>query len=193
MLKTFSGRKASQNEFELNSFIQFLRDHNVRRYLEIGARHGDTYHDVMMSLPVNSVGVAVDYPGALWGTHKSKQCLSDVNYFLKTRGYLSTVLIGDSTSPEVIKAIKALSPFDAILIDGDHRYEGVKQDWINFQDLAPIVAFHDIVGEGQSEKVSNNPVEVPRLWREIKDEIPELCVEFIDAGSKMGIGIVCGR
>lgn len=43
-LLTFSGRKASQNSYELTCFVDFLVKHGVKRYLEIGARHGDTFH-----------------------------------------------------------------------------------------------------------------------------------------------------
>src|SRR5690606_15397754 len=66
MLKTFSGRQASQDEAELTGFLRLLQDRGVRRYLEVGARHGDTFHYLMTGLPVGSVGVAVDLPGALW-------------------------------------------------------------------------------------------------------------------------------
>ena len=197
MLNTFSGRKASQNEFELRNFIQLLKDKGVRKYLEIGARHGDTFYEVMTSLPPGSIGVALDYPGALWGTHKSKNWLSDVVADLNAKNYQARAIFGDSTSPDVVEYLTNLGPFDAILIDGDHRYAGVKADWINYCNLAPIVAFHDIVGTGQREKVSNNEVEVPRLWAELKGEKQgndfTAFVEFIDEGSAMGVGVVCKR
>lgn len=194
MLKTFSGRNASQNEFELRSFIEFLILNGVSRYLEIGARHGDTFHEIMTHLPVGSVGVAVDYPGALWGTVSSRSALTDVNEDLLALGYDTQTLFGDSTNAQVVKAIHALGPFDAILIDGDHTYKGVKADWDHYRDLAPIVAFHDIVGTGQMEKVRKNPVEVPILWNEIRTsgDYPAV-VEFIDIDSKMGIGVVCKK
>jgi hypothetical protein len=73
MLVTRSGRPPSQIEAELSGFIGLLQERNVRRYLEIGARHGDTFHEVMRSLPVGSVGVAVDLPGGLWGHVKSRR------------------------------------------------------------------------------------------------------------------------
>jgi hypothetical protein len=77
----------------------------------------------------------------------------------------------------------------AALIDGDHRYEGVKADWEAYRKVASIIAFHDIVGDGQAEKKTNIPVEVPRLWQEIKASGLRVR-EFIAPGSKMGIGVV---
>ena len=52
--------------------------------------------------------------------------------------------------------VKKRGPFDAILIDGDHSLAGVSKDWQLYGELAPLVAFHDIAGAGQAEKVTGN-------------------------------------
>lgn len=191
-MKTFSGRSSSQDEYELNSFIDLLREKNVRKYLEIGARHGDTFHQVMTSLPIGSLGVAVDYPGALWGTMKSLRSLDLACVDLIQKGYRIYKVLGDSTVFDNINRVKKFGPFDAALIDGDHTYNGVKQDWENFSPIADIVALHDIVGDGMREKVHNTPVEVPIFWRELKPTLKEY-VEFVTPGSLMGIGVCLSR
>lgn len=188
LLTTRSGRAPSQNEYELRSFVDFLVDHGVTRYLEIGARHGDTFFEVMTSLPVGSYGLALDLPGALWGTIKSKASLRDAVDDLRRRGYAAELMFGNSHKVATQEAVAERGPFDAILIDGDHTLAGVMRDWELYRSLAPIVAFHDIVGAGQSEKVSGRPVEVPILWGRIKDEHEH--IEFIDTESKMGVGVV---
>lgn len=187
-MKTFSGRQASQNEKELRAFIALLNEQGATSYLEVGARHGDTFHEVMINLPAGSYGVAVDKPGALWGKASSVVSLHRAVEDLRDRGYIIDVVLGDSTSNAIIKHIERTAPFDAILIDGDHRYAGVKADWENYRTFAHLVAFHDIVGTGQIEKVHKNPVEVPKLWAEIKAQ-DESVLEFIDEGSLMGIGV----
>jgi len=52
--------------------------------------------------------------------------------------------------------------------------------------LCSLVAFHDIVGHGQRHSAGIY-VEVPKLWGEIKKADS---FEFIETGSKMGIGVI---
>lgn len=183
---TFSGRQASQIGFEIDSLVATLKAEGVKAYLEIGARHGDTFHMVMTSLPKGSRGIAVDLPGGSWGKSSSKQHLERVVIDLRHRGYDVRCLFGDSTDPAVIAKIKAQAPFDAALIDGDHRYEGVKADWLAYGPMARIVAFHDIAGEGQAWR--DLQVQVPRLWNEIRAEHRH--AEYVAEGSAMGIGVL---
>lgn len=188
-LQTFSGRRPSQDERELGGLVELLLDRGVRSYLEIGARHGDTFHHVMTALPQGARGVAVDLAGGLWGTDKSKKHLERAVRDLRGRKRLVHAVFGDSGSAEVLQQVRELGPYDAALIDGDHTYEGVARDWRNYRGLAPLVAFHDVVGDGQVESVHGNAVEVPRLWKEIKATAGIECWEFISPGSKMGIGV----
>jgi hypothetical protein len=190
-LITRSGREASQNPQEIGGFIELLQREGVRSYLEIGARHGDTFFDVMRSLPEGSRGVAVDLPGGNWGTTKSKSYLQMACDDLSARGYDVHCLFANSQESGTADIVNAMGPFDAALIDGDHLYSGVKRDWQLYGDCARLIAFHDIAGEGQRQKNSQLPVEVPRLWREIRNDFRHH--EFIAPGSKMGIGVLWVR
>lgn len=186
---TLSGRPASQNAGELAAFVALLIRLNVRSYLEIGARHGDTFYEVMRALPAGSRGLAVDLPGGEWGTGSSRSALVAATAKLRQSGREANCVFGDSHAREVIEIAAAGAPFDAILIDADHRYEPVRQDWLDYGPLAPVVAFHDIAGEGEVQPSSGLAVEVPRLWRELK-ALHDDHLEFVAAGSRMGIGVI---
>lgn len=188
ILKTRSGRGASQRADELIPFINLLKERGVRSYLEIGARHGDTFFEIMMSLPKGSQGVAVDMPGGPWGRQGTNYYLDAACRDLEERGYEISVIYGDSGSPWIFEKVSRRRPFDAVFIDGDHTLPGVTRDWEMYGPLAPIVGFHDIDGRGQRQRTTGEPVEVPILWDELKEAYET--VEFIGSQRGMGIGVV---
>lgn len=186
--KTWAGRLGFQIADELDEFLSIVRGRDVRSYLEIGSRDGDTFHAVMSALPAGSKGVAVDLPGDVWGNAKSGARLIEAVDDLKRRGYDVTALFGDSRAEAVIRDVGSRGPYDAVFIDGDHRYEGVKADWENYGPMSRIVAFHDIAGDGYSVKKESAVIEVERLWKEIRDGFEH--VEIVSPGSIMGIGVL---
>lgn len=187
-LITRSGRNASQDPHELRALIELLQSEGARAYLEIGARHGDTFYDVMRSLPPGSKGLAVDLPGGNWGTHSSQSHLQATCDALRGEGYDVHCLFANSQDPGTASIVNSFGPFDAALIDGDHLYDGVNRDWNLYRSMARLIAFHDIAGDGQHQRHTGLPVEVPRLWREIRNDFHH--AEFIAPGSKMGIGVL---
>lgn len=184
---TRSGREASQQPLELERLIDILIEKRVASYLEIGARHGDTFYEVVRSLPKGSLCVAVDLPNGPWGSNWSMDCLIDCVEELQKQGYNAHYVLGDSRSPEVIELVKYQGRFDAVLIDGDHRYDGVNADFSNYGD-GKIVAFHDIAGDGLV--CGENPVEVPKYWNEIKDKFKHEEIINPSDDRPMGIGVI---
>lgn len=192
-MKTLSGRRASQKPDEIGGFIAAIKAEECRSYLEIGARHGDTFYEVVRTMPKDGLYLAVDLPGGAWGVESSAKSLKKAVEKLRAEGWKNVdYILGNSTAADVIEAIADHAPFDACLIDGDHRYEGVKADWDNYRPLVgKLVAFHDIDGEGVRK--DDMVVEVPRLWREIVLSEAYFVQEFIsdeEPERPMGIGIV---
>jgi len=172
----------------LRAFIAILQREGVRSYLEIGARHGDTFYEVMRALPRGAKGLAVDMPGGNWGSDTSRPALIACCVELEAQGYDTAALFGDSRCAATASIIARHGQWDAVFIDGDHLYESVKSDWLIYGNRARIVAFHDIAGVGQTSKQGALPVEVPRLWHEIKGGFRH--VELIAEHSRMGIGVL---
>jgi hypothetical protein len=185
-MKTFSGVRSRQQLDELSAFISILQAEHVGSYLEIGACHGDTFHAVMSALPVGARGVAVDLPEAAWGKRSSRPALEAAVIDLRAKGYDASAIFGDSAATEVKQLIMVRGPYDAALIDADHRYEAVKADWLAYGPQARLVAFHDIDGDGVTSRYGR--VEVPRLWREIKGTFKHR--EIVGAVRGMGIGVI---
>lgn len=55
-------------------------------------------------------------------------------------------IIGNSTSDYVIKEALGHAPYDIVIIDGDHSYEGVKADVENYSPMLSVggfLLFHD--------------------------------------------------
>lgn len=94
----------------------------------------------------------------------------------RTEGHDALVKFAGSSYETAVSWAQRWAPYDFVFIDGDHSYEGVRADWLNYGDMGLMTVFHDIALDG-----------VGRLWREIKEagyRTGEFCC------SRWGIGIV---
>jgi predicted O-methyltransferase YrrM len=176
---------AQQIEAEIAAFVHLLVSEGVRSYLEIGSKWGGSLWRVANALPAGSRIVSVDLP---WGKRETEPHLVACYQALKEKGYDTHLFLGDSTSETMIEEVRALSPFDAVFIDANHTEPYVRQDWANYGPMGKIVAFHDINWKPRPQPSSKLPIDVPKVWNEIKAGFR--CEEIVFDARDNGIGVL---
>lgn len=153
----------------------------IRTYLEIGCRHGGTYvtHTELLKKlnPQFSLSTASDLLPI------SPELGAYIEAIQPTGQYMQI----DSHSVEFIDHINNQF-YDLVFIDGDHTYDGVKQDADITFNKSNIQVFHDISSLACPD--------VGRFWNEYKSKHEDThnFLEFIDQydsvdGTFLGIGV----
>lgn len=154
---------AVQKPGELAEFLDMLADLKPEVIVEIGVFAGGTLYAWNRVAP-NPIVMGIDnMPGGPYPIYASHGKPRDEHG--------ATVIVGDSHNWKTAAALaKELhgKPIDCLFIDGDHTYEGVRQDYEMYRTMVKVgglIAFHDIVVHPYQTAVGVN-----RLWHEIKDE-----------------------
>lgn len=159
-----------QDKQELGAFIALLKAENVKSYLEIGCKFGGSLWPIAQSLPRGSRVVAVDLPHGDTSFKDTEPHLRQCVDALRQKGYDAQLIIGDSTDPEVVDAVRLLGPYDAVFIDANHTVEYVKKDFANYSPMTKLIAMHDInFFRPGGLPPHKKPIEVPEVWKEIKE------------------------
>lgn len=190
MMKLYQ-RKILQDPKEIDAFCEALRIDEVSLYLEVGSKFGGSLWKVAMSLPKGSRVVAIDLPNGTraWGESQASlnECIAD----LRAAGYDARVIWGDSQSRDVIMKAEKLGPYDAIMLDADHRLPGITADWINYNPMSRnMIAFHDIAWRRAPEWDGGYRIDVPQFWDQIKKDYRHKEFKFCHTGKDNGIGIL---
>ena len=176
-----------QIQEEIWPFAEWLWNRHPHNVLEIGVRHGGTsalWHGL-------STGVVV---GVDWeGQDGLGSFTSILHHELRQSCPRFYSVIGDSHLPVTLKEVEnSLDDglFDFIFIDGDHSYEGVKADFINYRPLLSrggCIAFHDIVDTETTRRAKQG---VNRFWNELKSQYLGQWKEFSTQSEWGGIGVL---
>lgn len=174
--------QAIQKPKELAEFLSLLIDSDPQIIVEIGVHVGGTLYAWEQIAPrVVGIDWAPD------GPHLVK--LGD-----------SMVILGDSHDVNTVAVLREClgrRRIDCLFIDGDHTYDGVRQDYEMYSPLVRrggLIAFHDIapILPGQTNV---EDIQIKRFWDEVKDES---AVEIIDTEDHLrshiggfGIGVLC--
>jgi predicted O-methyltransferase YrrM len=178
----------SQLREEIRGLAEVVADHEPERVLEIGTLRGGTFYVWCRYLDTAEHLVSLDLPGR--GIKSRRDDL--LGEFAPSKRV--DVVRGNSheegTFEEVADAFGG-EGVDFLFIDGDHTYEGARDDFESYKRLAAddaVVAFHDIVPHAETRReckerlrehdgleerhvgVGHPDWGVSELWDELSDE-----------------------
>lgn len=148
---------------QFSKYLVFLQKQKISSYIEVGCRWGGTYiltTEYLKRFNTLEKSVAVD----IFDSPVINYCsVNPETAFIKV----------NSASWEFKKYMKE-NKFDLIFIDGDHSYEGVKNDYEVCKDSGSIYVFHDIVNDVCPGVV--------KFWNELKENESQTYtfIEFIE-------------
>jgi len=179
----------SQVREEISKLAELVKDNHPSTVMEIGTAEGGTFYIWTRYLESASKLISLDLPRGEFGGGYSESHIPFFKKFNKDKKML--FFRKNSHNPQTKQEIKEElneEKVDFLFIDGDHTYEGVKQDFEMYSPLVSengTVAFHDIV-PGPSNRVGG----VPEFWEEIKEDYPNR--EFVKDWEQgaWGIGVI---
>jgi cephalosporin hydroxylase len=179
---------ANQKWSELSKLVQLLRTLRPKWVMEVGVCSGGTLAlwSHVAQPTAHLIGMDVEI-----GSEAEQR----IRAAMKPTQSLQLVRCDshDPRASEQIASTLSGNELDFLFIDGDHSYEGVKQDWQTYSAFVRsggLIAFHDIVPDYASRfgiRTNCDAGAVNEFWREIKQEFPHF--EFVEDPTQDGYGI----
>lgn len=179
---------------ELAAFVRAIAATDPDTVCEIGTARGGTYYLWARCLDAETY-VSVDLPGERFGGGYSARRARFLGESVAADrpGIEQRFLRRNSHDPATVRRVGEVldgDPLDFLFVDGDHTYEGVKEDFERYSPLVAdggVIALHDIV-----EHEHDPDCEVDRFWRELRDDAAYETREIVadpDQG-RGGVGLV---
>lgn len=177
--------RLDQVKEEIFCLLKILRKKKIGAMLEIGYGEGGTLLLFMKAAAAHaviaSVGISIKH---------------NKEYIVKRSSEREVLFLEiNSHTPAALEQISKFFPdgIDFLFIDGDHSYDGVKQDFQNYSPLVKkggIIAFHDIIEDYERRYgivTFSCSGGVPKFWKEIRGNYRN--AEFVKDYKQDGAGI----
>jgi predicted O-methyltransferase YrrM len=180
--------------------LQRLQEDPPKRILEIGTCNGGSLFLFAQVAAADAHLISVDLPdGEFGGGYPSWK--TPLYRRFGRPGQRLDLLRADSHDTATLDQVRGLlggELLDFLFIDGDHSYDGVRQDFESYSSLVRnggLIGFHDIAAPPGGGPVIDEDGslllvgDVPVYWAEIRSRYPS--EEFIDgAVGCFGIGLL---
>lgn len=190
---------AAQKYKELCSMIQFINNRGLNKcILEIGTGRGGTFWLWCQLSEINGTVISIDMPDGEFGGGYSLSEIERFKTYKKSKQRLKLIRNDShlSATENELKEFIGNKGVDILFIDGDHTFEGVKDDFYRYKKYVNpngLIIFHDIV---EHDKVPE--CQVKNFWDLIKENFESY--EFVDKefddrgwGNWGGVGIIINK
>ena len=177
---------ALQNLEEIRAAIEYIEPEHPRCFCEIGTANGGTNLLVSQSIPSITTIIGLDLFIMNRRLLRLLARRDQMIHFINGSSY-------DEATFERVRTLLGQQPIDLLFIDGDHRYDGLKRDFLLYSQLVReggLIMFHDIVpdhGSRFGRPTSNCAGDVPLFWNQLKPHFRHR--EFVRDPEQDGLGL----